>query len=389
MGNLEYLKMLLNFPRYYKGGKDIVLAKKLEEMYKAKKVYLFSNARTAEYVFLKSLGLPLDSEVLLQAFTCNAVVNPILWLKHKPVYVDINPQRYTIDIESLKQRYTDNSEVLIVQHTFGINGLTDSINKYAKEKGLYILEDCAHALGNTDLGTKGDAAIVSFGIEKILSTRVGGALIVNNVELINRIDQEYINISKMSFLDTFLWMLNPIIWRGVRKLGVFQKVVSLLLNRLGIVNMGFYAPENRGMRPGKYPRKLPSVLSAVVLDQLQGIDKNLSHREYINDLYASALDVPHLRGVSSVRFPLVVKDVQVLNMVKKVLDSRSVYYGDWYNPLIYPASTHIESMGYRWSDCPVAEEISRHILNLPTGASVSKAHALEISRLVRDVLKQA
>lgn len=380
--------MIFGFTRYYKGDYSSRLEKSLGSMYGAKRVYLFSNARSAEYLFLKALDLPLDTEVAIQAFTCNAVVNPILWLKHTPLYIDISPKSFGMDFKSLKERVSTRTKVLIAQHTFGIGGLSDEMLKFAKSKGIYVLEDCAHSLGNNKQGSKGDAAIISFGIEKILSTRVGGALIVNNPELIPMLDREYSKIRNLGIIDTFLWLLNPVVWRGLRSLRGLQTGVSLFLNSLGLLNMGFYRSELRGIKPSGYPRKLPNVLSHVILDQMKDLEENLSHREYINDIYASALSVPHLRGVSTVRFPLVIDDYQVLNKVQKALDKANVYYGNWYNPLVYPASTNIEAMGYRWSECPTAEEISRHIINLPTGLSISKAQAFDISNLVKKILNE-
>lgn len=380
------MKKIVKVFSYYRGDGEEKLASMVSSLYGDKRVFLFSNARTAEYIFLKSLGLPVGSNILMQAFTCNAVVNPVLWLKLNPVYIDILPKTYGMDIQSLKERIDGESKVAILQHTFGIDGEYSEHIEFLKSKCIYVLEDCAHALGNGELGVKGDAAIVSFGIEKILSTRVGGALIVNNPELLPAIEREYRKLKYMGWLSTFTWLINPVIWRLLRKLGPLQRGVSLFLNRIGVVNMGFYRSELKGLRPSAYPRKLSPVLCDVVIDQLRFVDDNLKHRCYINDIYASALDVPHLRGVSSVRFPLVIKDLGVLNMTKKALDSNGVYYGDWYNPLVYPASTSIEAMGYKWGSCPVAEEVSRHILNLPTGFSVSKTRALEISKVVRGVL---
>ncbi|KKR06410.1 MAG: DegT/DnrJ/EryC1/StrS aminotransferase [candidate division WS6 bacterium GW2011_GWF2_39_15] len=357
------------------------------EKYHCKKVYLFSNARSAEYVFLKSLNLPLNSEVLVQAFTCNAVINPILWLKHTPVYIDIKSDTFNMDPESLRNRMGEDAKVLIIQHTFGKEAQTDDLASLAKEKDLLVLEDCAHSLGNKELGVSGDAAIVSFGIEKILSTRVGGALLVNNEKLISNLDKEYSGIRQMPFIEVFLWLLNPILWRALRKLGLLQTPLALLLNKIGVLNMGFYRSETKGLKPRQYARRLPDALSRVVNDQLEGISENLNHRREISDIYSSALNVPQFKSVSAVRFPLIIKDMQVLDRVKKALYHKDIYIGDWYHPLIYPASTNIESMGYRWGECPVAEDSSRHVINLPTGKGITKEGALEIAKSILSVMK--
>src|SRR3989344_2306906 len=71
-------------------GENVI--EKLEGEFKkyigVKYAFSFNSGRSALYAILKALNLPKNSEVLLQAFTCNAVPNPILWAELNPVYVD-------------------------------------------------------------------------------------------------------------------------------------------------------------------------------------------------------------------------------------------------------------------------------------------------------------
>src|SRR3989344_8331877 len=64
----------------------------------------FNSGRTALIAILDSFGLKQDDEVLLQAFTCNAVPNPVIWQGLKPVYVDCNEENFNINIEDLKKK---------------------------------------------------------------------------------------------------------------------------------------------------------------------------------------------------------------------------------------------------------------------------------------------
>ena len=124
-------------------------------------IYLTENGRVAQYIFLKSLNLPKGSEVAIQAFTCNAAVNPILWLGLKPNYIDINPQTLNIDVEDLKRKLNPNTKVVIIQHTFGNPAPTEEIAQICKERGIILFEDCAHSLGGTydskPIGSIGDS----------------------------------------------------------------------------------------------------------------------------------------------------------------------------------------------------------------------------------------
>ena len=157
--------------------------------------FLTANGRSAIYLFLKSLNLPAGSEILVQSFTCVTAVNPILWAGLVPVYVDINPDTLSAAPESLQSRISPRTKLIMLQHTFGAPGALKTVVELAKKHNLIVLEDCAHALGakanNQPLGTFGDAAIISFGIEKTLSTKLGGALLVNNLDLIQSIEATY------------------------------------------------------------------------------------------------------------------------------------------------------------------------------------------------------
>src|SRR3990167_6416394 len=66
------------------------LADNFKEYLGAKHAYTFNSGRSSLYTILKALDLKEGDEVLVQAFTCNAVPNPVLWAGGKPIYVDID-----------------------------------------------------------------------------------------------------------------------------------------------------------------------------------------------------------------------------------------------------------------------------------------------------------
>src|SRR3989344_5790674 len=92
------------------------------------------------FVWLKSLHLKIGDEVIMQSFTCNAVVNPILWAGGKPMYTDID-ETFNLDIQSLEKNITQNTKAIIVQNTFGIPARIDKILEIAKKHNILIIED--------------------------------------------------------------------------------------------------------------------------------------------------------------------------------------------------------------------------------------------------------
>ncbi len=142
----------------------------------------FNSGRSALLAILKAFGIGEGDEVLVQAFTCVAVPNSVLWAGAKPVFVDIDAT-LNMDPKDAEKKITKNTKALIVQHTFGVPAQMDKIIALAKKHHLILIEDCAHALGATykgkKVGTFGDAAFFSFGRDKVVSSVFGGMAIIN------------------------------------------------------------------------------------------------------------------------------------------------------------------------------------------------------------------
>src|SRR5690606_9624080 len=98
-------------------------------------ISLFFSARGALYQYLKTLHLPPESVVLIQAITSVTTVVPILANNLTPVYVDINETDFSMDIRDLEKKYSKNAKVLILQHTCGITPVDrKKILAFAKTK---------------------------------------------------------------------------------------------------------------------------------------------------------------------------------------------------------------------------------------------------------------
>ncbi|MEI7425017.1 MAG: DegT/DnrJ/EryC1/StrS family aminotransferase, partial [Candidatus Staskawiczbacteria bacterium] len=182
------LRLALNLiirPWLWKRGKAI---KELESEFKkylgVKYAFSFNSGRSSFFAILKSLNLQDNDEVLLQAFTCNAVPNPILWVKLKPVYVDCNMDDFNIDPVDLESKITTKTRVVVVQHTFGLPANMDVIRGICGAYNLILIEDCAHSLGaefnGLKVGSHSKASFFSFSRDKIISSIYGGMATTND-----------------------------------------------------------------------------------------------------------------------------------------------------------------------------------------------------------------
>src|SRR3990167_3281258 len=83
-------------------------------------VFTFESGRSALYFFLLTLDLKPTDEVLIQAYTCVAVPDPVIWAGAKPVYVDIDPDTFNMSVKDLTNKINPKSKVIVLQHTFGL-----------------------------------------------------------------------------------------------------------------------------------------------------------------------------------------------------------------------------------------------------------------------------
>ena len=139
---------LLFQPWRYKNSENY--SRYLEEEFKkyfgVKYAISFNSGRSALMAILDALDIKKDDEILLQAFTCNSAVNPILNRGVKPVFIDVD-ETINLDPNDLKKKITSKSKAVMIQHTFGWPAKIEEISKISKENNLFLIEDCAHSLG--------------------------------------------------------------------------------------------------------------------------------------------------------------------------------------------------------------------------------------------------
>jgi perosamine synthetase len=85
----------------------------------AKQAFAFWKGRVALYAILKALGIGEGDEVIVPGYTCVMDVNPIKYLCAKPIYVDIEPYTFNINVSLLQDKITPNTKAVIAQHTYG------------------------------------------------------------------------------------------------------------------------------------------------------------------------------------------------------------------------------------------------------------------------------
>lgn len=343
--------------------------------------YWVDSGRTGLALVLQSLGLE-GNEVLLQAFSCVVVPNSVLQAQMKPVVVDIEEDSFNISLKDAEQKITENTRVLIVQHTFGYPADMHEIMKFVQKYGLILIEDMAHALGNTYddklLGSYGDYAVYSFGRDKVISCGTGGLIVQNNNEVNNKLERLVEELPAMSWWKVFqqfyylfvvTFIVKPLYHWNIGKLEL------LVSQKIGLINGVFTRKEVRTTSHLESPSTLHPFLKKVLGVQVDNLPQVIDHRKKLSSIYSrSNVDT------SLIRYPLVSSYSQEL---QKELRKIGVIVGRWYGVLFIPKKDIINTLGYEHAEFPNAMKvIEEGIINLPTNINTTEKDAHRIKVVV-------
>ncbi|MCX8185097.1 MAG: DegT/DnrJ/EryC1/StrS family aminotransferase [Sulfolobales archaeon] len=138
------------------------------------------NGTAALYLSMRALGVGPGDEVVVPDFTFFATASTVLHAGATPVLVDIEPDTYTIDVSQLERVVSDRTKAIVPVHLYGHPADLDGVVSIARERNIYVVEDCAQALGAEFRGRKvgglGYVAAFSFYPTKNITTGEGGAV---------------------------------------------------------------------------------------------------------------------------------------------------------------------------------------------------------------------
>jgi len=134
--------------------------------------------------------LPPGSEILVPSYTFFATCLAMRFFGYVPIFVDIDPKTACFDLEDAKRKITPRTKAITVMHSWGMPCEMDKIADWAKEKGLILMEDAAHAHGASmqgkKMGTWGAMGIYSFQASKVMPAIEGGMGMYSTKEYFER-----------------------------------------------------------------------------------------------------------------------------------------------------------------------------------------------------------
>jgi dTDP-4-amino-4,6-dideoxygalactose transaminase len=344
----------------------------------AERAFAFWKGRVALYALLRALDVGTGDEVILPGYTCVMNVNPIKYAGARPVYVDIEPDTFNINVNLLKEKITNKTKVIIAQHTYGYPCEMDTIMKIAQSSGICVIEDCCLALGSKYqgrmVGTFGRAGYFSSQWNKPYTTGLGGMIITSDRQLAERIESLMANeMCPPSGREVFMLRTQLIIYRLFIYPGTTALAQSLFryLTKKGAVIGSSSTSEFEPVKADNFFKAMSSVQARSGIRQLGKIEKNIAHRRKMAQLYdellaakgwQSSKDSRELTEPVMVRYPVRIaeKDKALAQAAKAGIE-----LGSWFECPLHPIETPLAPYDYKLGMCPGAEKASNEVVNLP------------------------
>ncbi|HEG43166.1 MAG TPA: aminotransferase class I/II-fold pyridoxal phosphate-dependent enzyme [Phycisphaerales bacterium] len=311
-----------------------------------------TSGTTALHLAIVAMGIGLGDEVIIPDLTFGASANAVIHAGAKPVMVDANSYTWTIDPDVIEKKITERTRAIMSVHLYGHPCDMDPIMEIARRHNLFVIEDCAEALGakykGKHVGTIGDVGCFSFFANKVITTGEGGMVTTNNQALFDKMN---------------------------------------LLKNHGM------APEKRywHLHAG-FNYRMTNLQAAVGLAQMECIYEFISNRRKMAECYRHELE-----DVSGITLPpeaawakniywlySIVIDEQKLGITRNSLARSLLDHGIETRPFFYPLHTQPAYSKYLHGDCFVSQKLSLYGLSLPA----SNHNCLKDVHRVCDTLKK-
>jgi dTDP-4-amino-4,6-dideoxygalactose transaminase len=318
-------------------------------------VLLFCNGTQALLAALRALDLGEGGEVLTTPFSFVASAHVLRWAGLTPVFVDVEPETFTLDPARLAAALTPRTRAILPVHVYGHPCDSAAIDVFAERHGLRVLYDAAHAFGvrcaARPLWPAGALSVLSFHATKVFHTLEGGAVIVHEPALAQRLAQ----IRNFGFVD------------------------ELTVDQLGING------------------KMNELQAAIGSLQLPRFAANTARRAAVDAAYRRALagrpglQLPplpvgppgdaHNFGYFALRVQAGFGETR--DALCDRLRSLGIVARRYFHPLISEFPMYREMPGADPANLPVATRLAREVLCLPLHAGLDDA---DVRRVVRAVL---
>jgi perosamine synthetase len=313
------------------------------------------NGTVALHLALSALGLKPGDEVIVPALTFVATANAVRYCGAHPVFADCDPATWCLSPQSVEKLIGPRTRGILPVHLYGCPCDMDALMALAQLHGLWVVEDCAEALGATwngqPVGCFGDAAALSFFGNKLVTTGEGGMVVTGDRGLADRL-------------------------RLLRGQGMDPE------QRYWHVEIGF-----------NY--RMTNLAAAIGVAQMERLEELLAARHRLAEWYFHRLEAisaltlsPGMRVKGAVLWMCSVlledpgeRDALRARLALHGIESRPLFYPIHHFPMYRDCRTD--------DDCPVATDVSYRGLSLPTASYLQEADVEFIVGELRQALRHS
>ena len=333
------------------GEKHKALQAELQKYMGVPAVELLTNGHMALELSLQAMNL--QGEVITTPFTFASTTHAIVRNGLEPVFCDIDPETYTMDVTQIERLITDRTCAILPVHVYGNVCNIEEIERIAHKYGLKVLYDAAHTFGETykgqGIGNFGDASCFSFHATKVFNTIEGGAVCYRDPDMGRRLYE--------------------------------------------LKNFGIHGPEEVDAVGAN--AKMNEFCAAMGLCNLRHVDEEIAKRRAVVERYRE-----HLEGVDGLRlnvqqpevrsnyayFPVVFDENLFGASRNEVMDALA-QNGIGARKYFYPLTNTFECFHgkYDVDATPVALHVAKRVLTLPLYAGLSME---DVDRICKIVLEQ-
>ncbi len=190
---VSYINDVIKAESYSFGGIYAAMCEKeLTQLTGCPSVRMTNSCTSALEIAALAIDIQPGDEVILPSFTFVSTANAFVLRGANLVFVDINPETMCLDENLLEKAVSEKTKAIVLMHYTGFTSDLKKVKSFCKKHHLFLIEDAAQSIdsyvNNQHLGTFGDLGCISFHDTKNIHCGEGGALLINNKDLADKID---------------------------------------------------------------------------------------------------------------------------------------------------------------------------------------------------------
>ena len=350
------------------GPKITELEEKLCQITGAKYAVVCSNGTAALHMACMAAGVEPGDEVITTPITFAASANCALYCGATPVFADIDPYTYNIDVESIKKLITPKTKAIVAVDFTGQAVKLNEIREICKEHNLILIEDAAHSLGTyydgKAVGSIADMTTFSFHPVKTITGGEGGAITTNDEALYKKL-------------------------RLLRTHGITRNEDEMV-HPTG--EMWYQEQVDLG-----YNYRMTDFQAALLISQLKKLPAFSMRRKEIVEKYDDAfVMMPQIRIQREILESDTTRHLYVIRIVPEQLNcTRKEFFDALYKENVCPQvhylpvywHSYYESLGYKKGLCPNAESFYEEAMSIPLYFSMTDQDVADVIAAVKKVVE--